>query len=254
MNRPVDHISPCCTAQKPYGDGGIFDLGGGQLEAFHRIRIPLSYKPNQVVFYEGHLSIGLYMLCAGKVKLTRSSYRGQRLIVRILEAGEIIEKHAFAQNSVHQTTCETLESCKICLIERNAYLDLIRRDNTLALKLIELLSSEVRSNLAQLDSFTFKNARERLAVTLLELGRRFGSRGEDGIQIGMSLKREEIAEMTGITPETLARLLSAFQSEKLLLTQGRLITLINLPRLTCLARGRASDVREPFVDAEPVLL
>jgi DNA-binding IclR family transcriptional regulator len=70
----------------------------------------------------------------------------------------------------------------------------------------------------------------------------------------MSLKREEIAEMTGITPETLARLLSAFQSEKLLLTQGRLITLINLPRLTRLARGRTSDVREPFVDAEPVLL
>ncbi len=254
MNRPVDHISPCCTAQKPYGDGGIFDLGGGQLEAFHRIRIPLSYKPNQVVFYEGHLSIGLYMLCAGKVKLTRSSYRGQRLIVRILEAGEIIEKHAFAQNSVHQTTCETLESCKICLIERSAYLDLIRRDNTLALKLIELLSREVRSNLAQLDAFTFKNARERLAATLLELGRRFGLRGEGGIQIGMSLKREEIAEMTGITPETLARLLSAFQSEKLLLTQGRLITLINLPRLTRLARGRTSDVREPFVDAEPVLL
>jgi len=206
------------------------------------------------VFYEGHLTIGLYMLRAGKVNLPRSSYREQRLIVQILEVGEVIEKHAFAQNSIHQTTCETLEPCKICLIERNAYLDLVRHDSTLALKLIELLSSEVRSNLPQLDSFTFKNARERLAVVLLELGRRFGSRGEDGIQIGMSLKREEIAEMTGITPETLARLLSAFQSEKLLLTQGRLITLINFPRLTCLARGRASHVWKSFIGAEPVLL
>ncbi|MBS0170023.1 MAG: Crp/Fnr family transcriptional regulator [Nitrospira sp.] len=254
MNRPADRTSPCCTTQKKTGHENIFEMDGHQLEDFHRIRIPLSYQANQVVFYEGHLSIGLYMLCSGKVKLTRSSYKGQRLIVRILEAGEIIEKHAFAQNSVHQTTCETLEPCKICLIERKAYLDLVRRDSTLALKLIELLSSEVRSNLTQLDAFTFKNARERLAATLIELARRFGSDGEDGIQIGMSLKREELAEMTGITPETLARLLGAFQTEKLLLAQGKLITLTNLPRLLRLSRGRASDLQEPAVNAEPVLL
>lgn len=254
MNQAANRTPTCCTTQKQTGHDNIFDMDGHQLEDFHRIRIPLSYQTNQVVFYEGHLSIGLYVLCAGKVKLTRSSCRGQRLIVRILEAGDIIEKHAFAQNAVHQTTCETLEPCNISLIERKAYLDLVRRDSTLALKLIELLSSEVRSNLAQLDAFTFKNARERLASTLLELARRFGSPGEYGIQIGMSLKREELAEMTGITPETLARLLGAFQAEKLLVTHGKPITLTNLPRLARLARGPVSDVQESALDVEPVLL
>ncbi len=254
MNHPADRTPACCTTQKKTSHQNLFDMDGHQLQDFHRIRIPLSYRTNQVVFYEGHLSIGLYVLCAGKVKLTRSSCRGQRLIVRILEAGEIIEKHAFAQNAVHQTTCETLEPCNISLIERTAYLELVRRDSTLALKLIEMLSSEVRSNLAQLDAFTFKNARERLAATLIELARRFGSAGEDGVQIRMTLKREELAEMTGIAPETLARLLGAFQAEKLLLTHGRLITLTNLPRLRRLARGGASDLRASALDAEPVLL
>ncbi|MCW5799414.1 MAG: Crp/Fnr family transcriptional regulator [Nitrospira sp.] len=254
MNRPADRTSPCCTTQKQTGRGNIFELDGDTLEDFHGIRIPLSYRTNQAVFYEGHVSIGLYVLCEGKVKLTRSSYKGQRLIVRILDAGEIIEKHAFAQNAVHQTTCETLEPCKICLIERRAYLDLVKRDSTLALKLIEMLSSEVRSNLTQLDTFTFKSARERLAATLLELARRFGSAGQNGIQIGMNLKREELAEMTGITPETLARLLGAFQAEKLLATHGKLITLTNLQRLARLARGRASDLRESALDVAPVLL
>jgi len=253
MSESATRMSTCCTTQKHTRQGNIFEMDEPQLEDFHRIRIPLTYRANQVVFYEGHLSVGLYVLCAGKVKLTRSSYKGQRLIVRILEAGEIVEKHAFASNAVHQTTCETLEPCKICLIERKAYMDLVKRDSTLALKLIEMLSGEVRSNLVQLDAFTFKNARERLAATLLELARRFGSAVDDGIQIGISLKREELAEMTGITPETLARLLSAFQAEKLVLTQGKLITLTNLARLARFARGHISDRSEPALDVEPVL-
>lgn len=211
-------------------------MEGADLDAFERIKIPILYKANQAVFYEGHASMGLYMLCSGKVKLTRSSVKGRRLITKILDAGDIIEKHGFADNAVHQVTCETLEPCKICLIERSPYLELLKRNSALAIKVIELLSSEVRSHISQLDDFTFKSARERLAAKLLELAKRFGLRIEVGVSIGMNLKREELAEMAGITPETLARLFGAFQEEKLITVHRRTITLIDIDRLSRIAR------------------
>lgn len=231
----------CCTKHIGGAREGLFELEGEDLAVFQRIKIPLLYKANQVVFYEGHAAVGLYMLCTGKVKLTRSSMKGQRLIIGILDAGDIIEKDAFGDDAIHQVTCETLEPCKICLIERKPYLELIKRNGVLAIKLIELLSAEVRSHIKQLDDFTFKSARERLAAMLLELAERFGCRDDAGVNIGMSLKREELAEMTGITPETLARLLSTFQVEKLLTVNRRTITLTNVTRLSCIARSHYAD-------------
>jgi CRP-like cAMP-binding protein len=88
----------------------------------------------------------------------------------------------------------------------------------------------------QLDQFTFKAARERLAGLLLELGDRFGKKCGDKVQVGLTLKREEIAEMAGVTVETAIRLLSVFRDEGLLTINGRAITLLSPDRLARIAR------------------
>ena len=163
----------CCGTSKPI----MWGLEGENLAAFERIRHFLPFKGNQTVFYEGHVCLGLYVLCKGRVKITRSSTRGERLIVSILEAGEIIEKHALGQHAVHEVTCETLEPSHIALIEREPYLALVKQNSNLALKLIQMLSGEVGFQMEQLERFTFRNARERLAGLLMDLGKRFGRSG-----------------------------------------------------------------------------
>ncbi len=214
----------------------LCNLIGEDLAAFETIKRSLMYDPQQTVFYEGHACLGLYLLCAGKVKLTRSSIRGQRQIVRILEGGELIEKHAFRAKAIHEVTCETLEPSQICLIEKEPYMALIQRNPGLALSVIQLLSSELGMNMDQLDQFTFKTARERLAGVLMELGERFGKKADGGLLVGITLKREEVAEMAGITVETAIRLLSAFRDEGLVNIDGRAITLLRPDRLAKIAR------------------
>lgn len=214
----------------------LCDLAGDDLCAFEKIKRSLVYEPHQTVFYEGHVCLGLYLLCMGKVKLTRSSARGQRQIVRIVGSGELIEKHAFRNGALHEVTCETMETSQICLIEKEPYLAVVRRNPDLALRLIQLLSSELGMHMDQLDQFTFKTARQRLAGLLLELGDRFGKKTDHGVLVGITLKREEVAEMAGVTVETAIRLLSAFRDEDLVSIDGRSITLLNPDRLTQIAR------------------
>ena len=214
----------------------VCDLDGAEFDTFRAIRQSLRYDAGQTVFYEGHPCLGLYLLCSGRVKLTRTSAGGQRQIVRILDGGELIEKHAFREGALHEVTCETLEPSQICLIEKEPYLALIRHNNDLALKVIQLLSNEVGMHMDQLDQFTFKTARERLAGLLLELSDRFGKKVGKDIQVGITLKREEVAEMAGITVETAIRLLSSFRDEGLVDLDGRTITLLNQDRLVRIAR------------------
>jgi CRP/FNR family transcriptional regulator len=239
-DRQVVKQKPCltenCDTCALRAKAVLCDLEGDDLVEFQNIKHSLDYEPHQTVFYEGHLCLGLYLLCRGKIKLTRSSARGQRQIVRILGPGELIEKHVFGERALHEVTCETLEPSQICIIDKNRYLAVIHRNPQLAIKLIQLLSNEHGVNMDQLDQFTFKAARERLAGLLLELGDRFGKKCEDKVQVGLTLKREEIAEMAGVTVETAIRLLSVFRDEGLLTINGRAITLLSPDRLARIAR------------------
>lgn len=222
-----------CTFRK---NNVLCELEGDDLNAFLKIKRSLMYEPHQTVFYEGHACLGLYLLCAGKVKLTRSSARGQRQIVRILDSGELIEKHAFREGALHEVTCETLERSQVCLVDRTAYLSFLEKKGALAVKVIQLLSREVGIALDQLDQFTFKSARERLAALLLDLASRYGTTETDGMRLGIRLKREELAELAGVTVETVVRLLSAFQEESLLKLNGKDIHILNRDRLSKIAR------------------
>ena len=73
----VENCSTCGLRAKVV----LCDIAGSDLAEFEKIKRTLEYAPHQTVFYEGHLCLGLYVLCSGKVKLTRSSTRGQRQIV-----------------------------------------------------------------------------------------------------------------------------------------------------------------------------
>lgn len=214
----------------------LCDLPAEDLAAFQKIKRFLLYDSHQVVFYEGHACLDLYLLCAGTVKLTRTSVRGQRQILGIVDSGELIEKHAFRDGAIHEATCETLERSSICLIEKEPYLALLRHNSDLALKLIELLGKELGRNVDRLEQYMFKTARERLAALLLELGHRFGRTAADGVLVRLILKREEIAEMAGVALETVIRLLRAFREEGLVRIEGRTITLLNPDRLARIAR------------------
>ncbi|MGH7166881.1 MAG: Crp/Fnr family transcriptional regulator, partial [Nitrospiraceae bacterium] len=202
---------------------------------FQDMKRSLLFEPNQVVFYEGHVCLGLYLLCAGRVKLTRTSARGHRVIVGILDAGGLIEQHAWRDGALHEVTCEAMEPSQICVIDKERYLALLKRNPGLAVKLLQSVSQELGAQTDRLEAFAFKTARERVAGLLLELAERFGRNTGDGLQVGIPLKREELAEMAGVAVETVIRLLGAFRDQGLVSLGEKTITLMNRDRLVRIA-------------------
>ena len=194
------------------------------------------YQPGQFVFYEGHPVLALYILCSGRVKLTRSTKSGQCRLVDIVDPGELIEKHSFQDEAVHELTCVSLEVSQVCMIDRAPYLKLLEQNGELAVRVLKLLSRKMSRSVDETDQFAFASARERIAGLLLELVERYGEPVQHGTKISLHLKREEVAQMAAVSIETAVRILQALQATHLIQMKGREITVLDLERLLRTAR------------------
>lgn len=230
-----------CQACRHKPGSDLCDLDGPDAAAFERMRRTVRYEPGQYVFYEGHAALGLYVLCAGRVKLTRSTARGHQRLVAIVDPGMMIERHTFQDGPVHEVTCQALEPSQVCVIDRDQYLCLLARQGGLAVNVIKLLSRQMRVTLEEVDQLAFLSSRERLARLLLELAKRYGRQTPIGCTIMLSLKREELAQMAAMTLETTVRLLKSFQGSEIVRLTGREITILRPDQLQTIARSATAS-------------
>ncbi len=204
-------------------------------------------RPGQYVFYEGHPVLGVYILCQGRVKLTRLTKKGQQRVVKIVEPGQVLEWNLYQDSAVHQATAETFSSSRICVIDRLSFLNLVEQDSRLAFRLLTLMSQERVASLSYEDQLAFGSARERIVKLLETLAERYGETVDDGIVISLSLKREELAQMAALTLETTVRVLKALEAHDLIRLSGRKITILQGDRKHTLHSDFVSP-RSPDLD------
>lgn len=207
------------------------DLNERELDAFMEIKRGHVYEKHQSVFYEGNPSEGIYVLCSGSVKLVQSSQTGQQQILDIVSPGDLIEKSSLFYPEVHSATAQALERSEVSFFHRDEFLDILRTNPHLAINLISVLSREVEIAREKTRQLVFKSAKQRLANTLLDLSRRHGVKDHQTTTIQLPLKREELAELVGVTQETAVRLLTLLKKEGLIRLVGKKIIILDEEKL-----------------------
>ena len=106
-----------------------------------------------------------------------------------------------------------------------------------------LVSREIVNDHAMLLLLGNRSAEERVAAFLLSLSNRFKSRGFSDREFFLSMTRKDIANYLGLAVETLSRLITRLQGEKILDVQRRQIRILDMERLRDLAPA-AEALRE----------
>lgn len=206
-------------------------LDENEINTFMRIKRGHIYEKNQAIFYEGNSSEGMYILCSGSVKLVQSSHKGKQQILEVVSPGNLIEKTTLFHTGKHNTTGKALERSEVSFFYREEFLSVLQSNNHLALNLIRVLSQEVERGQERNRQILFKTAKERLADTLLALSHKRGVRHDKDITISLDLTREELAEMVGVTLETVVRLLALLKKEKLIGLVGKKVLILDEEKL-----------------------
>src|SRR5271166_2234367 len=104
----LDILDNCVTC--PVREQHLFcNLSPSAVQRLNDITSPAVYPRSAMLFIEGQLGRGVFVLCTGKAKLSTTSREGKTLITKISEHGDVLGLNATISNRTYEVTAEMVE-------------------------------------------------------------------------------------------------------------------------------------------------
>jgi CRP/FNR family transcriptional regulator len=213
-------------------------LSPGPLKRFRAERQMRRYKAHQFIFQEGDQPQGLYIVCVGDVKMTKSDQRGRGLTLHYLSCGDLMGETSFFGAQPYGAAAEALRESVICFLPRALVDYIVEAEPEFTRRLVRRVSRLTCQSMDRTFSLAFRSAESRLADFLIALKPPAAPATSLPCHGRAEYTRREIAENLGLSPETVIRILSAFQGRGLVRLDGKTIELRDRPGLEAIARER----------------
>ncbi len=232
----LEIIDSCLLCQLR-SDRFFCELPKATLQAFDALKYSAAYPGGAILFSEGQMPRGIFLLCRGRVKLSITAADGKALILKITEPGEVLGLHATVNGTPYEMSAESLHPCQINFIKREDFLKFLREHSDACLRAAEHLGSNCQSAYDQIRSLGLSHsAREKLARVLLEWAAD-GEQTREGLRVKLAMTHEEIAQMIGTSRETVTRILAEFRKKQLALIKGSNLLIRNRAGLERMIAG-----------------
>jgi CRP-like cAMP-binding protein len=192
------------------------------------------FKRGESIFSEEDEGTGFYVILSGRVKIFKLSPEGKEQILHIFGPGEPFGEVAVFTGRRFPAHAEALEETRAFFLPRKDFVDLIRKDPSLALNMLAVLSQRLHRFSGLIENLSLKEVPGRLAAYLLFLGE--GKKESEYLTLEIS--KNQLASLLGTIPETLSRILARMIREGFIEPAGpRKIRILDRKNLEALAGG-----------------
>ena len=180
-----------------------------------------------VLFTQSEAPKGVCALRRGRMKLSVSARDGRTLILRMVEAGELLGVASVISGHEYEATGEAQEPCEISFIRRTDLLRLMHLHGELAVWVTQRLSHDYTSTCQEIRNLMLSDsASEKLARLLVGwLDDNANSKRPDHLKLAMT--HEEIGQMIGTSRETVTRLFAGFKKQRFIEQNGSTLVIAN---------------------------
>jgi CRP-like cAMP-binding protein len=194
-------------------------VGEDDLENIAALLIERRYPKNSIIVEEGLTGDYMYIIRAGRVKVTKASDDGREKIMDFLEAGAFFGEMALLDHAPRSASVRTLAPSVLAAISRRDFLDLLRGSPGLGLSLIQELTRRLRDTDDQATSVSFQRVEDRAKGLFARIARREAGSAER--RITPALTHQQIADMIGTSRETVTRAVKELKQSGWLEQQGK---------------------------------
>jgi CRP/FNR family cyclic AMP-dependent transcriptional regulator len=173
----------------------------------------LAFKKSQVIYNQDQPSNNLYLVIAGKVKVSRMAEDGRQVVVDIYQPDEFFGESAFLSLSRRSEIAVALENVKVMTWTTNDIEDILMRRPKLAIALMQLLVQRSMDFGHRIESFSVDNIARRLARTLIRFSERLGTASDDGSVQMIPFTHELLSQYVGTSREIVTHYMNHFRRQ-----------------------------------------
>jgi len=177
-----------------------------------KIRIE-EFRKNEIVMREEDTNEFMYIILAGQVKVIQATEDGKEILLAIHKTHEFFGEVSLIDGKTSPATVQASEDSFIAIISRKDFHSLISAQGKVLDALLQILCGRLRDSWRRIYLLNFKHASDRVKTLFFSLSFENGSKTPDGIVLNLKLTHQEIADMTGLTRESVTRVLDKLQKD-----------------------------------------
>lgn len=189
------------------------------------------FSRGATIFREGEETDGIYIITEGLIKVYKMSADGREKTLAILTPGDILGEMALFDYSLRSATAEALQASSVIIIPRLDFEHLLEEMPALAIRVIKVLAERLRQADEEIKNLLFLSARSRVILNLIQIAEQHIQGQMDGVPIPFRLTHAEIANLVGVSRETVTRAISELQDEGLIRIEKRKLWINDIQKL-----------------------
>lgn len=197
-------------------------LCAADLDELNRMGRRQTIERGQTLQWQGDDSLLVGNVIEGVLKLSSSSIDGRDQTLGIIFPSDFIGR-PFGQKSNHSIVA--LTDARVCSFPRSAFDDFARDHPNLEHRLLERTLTELDRTRQWMMLLGRKSATERVSAFLLEMADRLTADGPDDnaavMRFELPFGRQEIADLLGLTIETVSRQITRLREDGVIDTPDR---------------------------------
>jgi len=194
--------------------------------------VNVRYKKGETILKQGSFASHIMYIVSGLAKIFIEG-QGNLLVLKIVPSGNLVGLTSLNEgNNTFQYSAMAYVDTEIKQIDIQYFRQLLAQNAAFAKEVINILNMNSIQINSRFFCLTYKQSYGRMADILLCLAERIFKNHE----FELPLNRKEIAELSGMSTETVVRLLKKFKEEKLIETSNKYLKIIDFDRLRMISQ------------------
>ena len=173
----------------------------------------------------------MFIVEDGAVRIYVPGAQGADLTLAVMHPGEVFGDLSLLDGRPRSASAEAAGNTTLWMLEREDLTELVRSHPDAALAIRMGIAGRRRRTDQMASDLAFLDVSGRLARRLLDLAASNGKEHDSGVLINVTVTQEELANMIGVTRESVNRNLGMFRRLGLIAREGRRIVVKDEARL-----------------------
>lgn len=202
---------------KPLLEVGSLEL----IESLKKAGRSKTFKAGAELFAESETADFLPVILSGKVKMIHFLEAGKEVIIGIFGAGEMFAVPPVFDGEPYPATAVMMEKSKILLLYRKDFLRLLEESSEFSFIVISWMCEMLREKTAAIQNLATASPEHRAGNVIVRLSK---NETAQTAPVTIKVRRQDIAEMAGLTTETTIRAIRKLADKNLIkIKHGKII-------------------------------